>query len=165
MYSRMMQIVNASDSRYLTPPEQEQVLAYCGTMPKRLQAARQVEQLEATLVNQVIGEMKKRYANFANLHDRAWDKSYRDIQLVLRYLVQGMLMDDVDMAAHKLLFWLRTIVASLGMTPAFMRDTYTFLREACKQKLPAEAYTLLEAHLNRTIEVLSDFPEPHKAAV
>ncbi|MBL8800187.1 MAG: hypothetical protein JNM56_40265 [Planctomycetia bacterium] len=161
----MMQLINATDSRYLTAAEQEQVLALCAAMPKRLQAAKLVEQHETELVNLALTEMKKRYTNFANLHDRAWEKGFRDMQLVLRYNVQGMLMDDLEMAADKLLYWLRTMVASAGMTPRFMRDTYTFLRDACRQKLPADAYQLLEPHLNRTIEVLADIPEPHKAAV
>ncbi|MBY0522996.1 MAG: hypothetical protein K2R98_06340 [Gemmataceae bacterium] len=165
MYSRMMQIINASDSRYLTAQEQEQVMAYCASMPKRFQVSRLVEQKETEIVNQVIAELKKRYANFPNLHDRAWEKGFRDLQLVLRYIVQGMLMDDLDMAADKLLYWFRTIVASAGMTPRFMRDTYTLLRDASKQKLPPDAYQMLETHLNRTIEIMADIPEPYKPAV
>ncbi len=165
MYSRMMQIVNASDSRYLNAGEHDQILAFCTSMPKRLQAAKQVEQKEVDIVNLVIAEMKKRYANFPNLHDRAWEKGFRDIQLVLRYNVQGMLMDDLDMASEKLLFWFRTIVAAVGMTPRFMSDTYTLLRDACRQRLPADTFALLEPHLNKTIAVLSDIPEPHRPAV
>jgi len=165
MYSQLMKTLNASDGRYLTREEQEHVLAYCQSMPKRLQASAMVEQKELEIVHTVIEAMKRRYANFANLHDRAWEKGQRDVQLVLRYNVQGMIMDDFDMASDKLLFWFRTIVASTNMTPQFVRETYTFLREACKQKLPADIYSLLAPHLERTIEVMSDFPEPHRPAV
>lgn len=165
MYSRMMQTLNATDSRYPNAQEQEEIMGYLTSVPKRMQAMRQVEQKELEMVNQAVAEMKKRYPNFANLHDRAWDKAVRDMQLILRYNVQGMLMDDPEMASEKLFFWFRTIVASVGMTPKFMHDTYTLLRDACKQKLPADAFQLLEPHLERTIEVLSDIPEPHRPAV
>ncbi len=165
MYSKMMKTLNNSDSRYLTREEQEEVLAYTTSVPKRLQAASQVEQKEMEIVQAVVEQMKRRYTNFQNLHDRAWDKAIRDIQLVLRYNAQGMVMDDLDMAADKLLFWFRTIIASVGMTPQFARDTYTFMHDACKQKLPADAFALLQPHLKKTIEVMSDFPEPYKPAV
>ncbi len=109
MYSQLMNIVNASDSRYLTASEQEQVLAYVQSVPKRLQAARAVELKEEEIVNRVIAEMKKRYPSFIALHDRAWEKGYRDIQLVLRYIVQGMIVDDATMPAEKLFIWFRSI--------------------------------------------------------
>ncbi|MCS6852884.1 MAG: hypothetical protein NZ700_17125 [Gemmataceae bacterium] len=165
MYSRLVQTIHAAESRYLNPQEQSIVLTYCASMPKRLQAMKAVEQKETEIVNQVITELKKRYVNFADLHDRAWEKGFRDVQLVLRYNVQGMLLDDSEMVAQRLLYWMRTIMAAVGMTPRFMRDTYTLLREACRQHLPAEAFQLLEPHLERTIAILSDIPEPHRPAV
>jgi hypothetical protein len=165
MYSQLMTIINASDSRYLTPAEQERVLAYVQTVPKRLQAARAVEQKEEEIVNRVIVEMKKRYPTFTALHERAWEKGFRDVQLVLRYIVQGMIVDDAAMPADKLFVWFRSIAAALGMTPGFMRDTYDLLCESCRESLPADAFPLLEPHLRGAAEVLSDFPEPYRPAV
>ncbi len=51
------------------------------------------------------------------------------------------------------------------MTPRFMRDTYDLLGDSCRQALPADAFPLLEPHLKRAAEVLSDFPEPYRPAV
>jgi hypothetical protein len=134
-------------------------------VPRRFQVARLVEQKEDEIVRYAIDEVKRRYPNFQALHDRAYEKGYRDFQLVVRYNVQGMLMEDLDVASEKLLYWFRTIVNALGMTPAFMRDSFTALREGFRLKLPAEAFTLMEPYLTRTIEVISDIPEPHKPAV
>ncbi|MFN4258788.1 MAG: hypothetical protein ACK4RK_05790 [Gemmataceae bacterium] len=165
MYSCLLKIINPTDGRYLTPVEQNQVLAYAKSVPSRLLAARHVEQKEEEIINTVLERMKPRYPNFTGQHDRAWEKGFRDMQLVLRYIVQGMLLDDLDAASEKLLFWFRTIVASVGMTPQFMRDHYHTLRDVCQQRLPAESFALLEPHLNRAAEVLSDFPEPYRPAV
>jgi hypothetical protein len=156
-----MKILNSSDSR----DEQQEILAYVNSLPKRLEIARLVEQKEEELSRQCIDEMRKRYSHFHTLHDRGWEKGYRDVQLVIRYMVQGMLMDDLDVASEKLLMWLRTIVGSLGLTPRFNRDTYTILREGFRQKLPADAFAMMEPQLNKTIEVMSDIPEPYKPAV
>lgn len=165
MYSRIMTVINASDSRYLTAPEQEQLLAYAASLPKRLQAARAVEQKEDEIVNRVIVEMKKRYPNFPALHERAWEKGFRDVQLVLRYIVQGMIVDDAAMPAQKLLFWCRSLSASAGITPRFMRDTYELLTDSVRQSIPQDAFALLESHLRAATEVLSEIPEPYRPAV
>jgi hypothetical protein len=165
MYSRILKIINASDGRYLTPAEQEQVLAYVHSVPKRLQAARTVEHKETEIVQRVVEQMKARYPTFMRLHDRAWEKGFRDIQLVLRYVVQAMLVDDTAMPAEKLYVWFRSIAAAVGMTPQFMRDAYSLLGEACRQGLPAESFGLMEPYLRDATEVLSDFPEPYRPAV
>lgn len=165
MYSRMMKLVNATDNLYLTPAEQQQVLEYTQSLPRRFAAARQVEAKETEIVEHAMVQLRRLYPTFEQFHRDGWDKGFRDAQLVLRYNVQGMLMDDPDLATDKLLGWLRTLLAGLDLTPRLVRDTFTALREACRAKLPADAYALLEPHLERTIEVLSDFPEPAMAAV
>jgi hypothetical protein len=165
MYSRMMKLVNATDNLYLSAAEQQQLLDYTQSLPRRFAAARLVEAKEAEIVEQCHGQLRRLYPTFENFHAQGWDKSYRDTQLVLRYNVQAMLMDDPEVANDKLFGWLRTLLAGLDLTPRLVRDTFTALREACRAKLPAETFALLEPHLERTIDVLSDFPEPAMAAV
>lgn len=164
MGMNIFHLIQETDSRYPTPEEEQQILAWAQSIPKRLQIARAIEQKEQALTKYVIESMKAKYPNFARLHDQAWDKAFRDIQLVIRYNVQGMLLDDMDIASEKLLLWLRTILASFNMTPQFVRETYEFLKQAIAQQVP-EAQELMEPHLNRTIEVLADFPEPVTPAV
>ena len=165
MYSRALKTLNKSDGRYLTPEEQQAVLDFGKSLPLRFEASRVVEKIEADVVRLVIEDMRRKYPRFETFHDRAWDKAHRDIELTLRYLVQAMLLDDVEVATDKLLVWMRTILASFNMTPQFVRDTYVSLREAVRRLAPAEAYNLLAPHLENAIEVLSDFPEPATPAV
>jgi hypothetical protein len=165
MFSRPAKILNACDSRYLNKEETDALLAYTNSVPKRLAAAKAVEQKEREAVQWTLDELKKKYPNFAGQHDRGWEKGFRDMQLVTRYLVQGMLMDDLDVASEKLLYWMRTITACFGLTQQFHRDSYTLLRDAFKARLPADAYALMAPHFERTIEVLTDIPEPYKPAV
>lgn len=160
-----MKILNQCDSRYPTREEEETVLAYAESVPRRLQAARQVEQHEEEMVRESIDGMKRRYARFHSLHDRGWEKSFRDMQLCLRYAVQGMLVEDEVMPRDKLFAWLCTIVKGMGMTPQFSRDCYEMLHDSARKKLPAESFALLEPYLKRLTADMSNFPEPSRPAV
>jgi hypothetical protein len=165
IYSPLVKAITASDCRYLNREEQEKIAAYVTSIPKRLAAARQVEQKEDEIVEGCIAEQKRRYPSFASLHESAWEKSVRDMSLVLRCMVQAMMLDEVDFTAERMLYWLRSIAASTGITPKFAKEHFSHLRDMCRQKLSAEAYGFMEAHLERTIVVMSDFPEPLAPAV
>lgn len=163
MFSQMMRLINSTDSLYLNPAQQKQLLDYTRSLPKRFKAARAVEQKEDELCRDCVARLRARFPEFDGRHEAAWDKAHRDMQLVLRYNVQGMLMDDPDIATDKLLGWLRTLLASLGMTPQFLRETFTALRDSCRQGLPADVYEWLEPHLERTVREMSESPEPAAA--
>lgn len=165
IYSRALRILNGVDGRYPTREEEEIVLTYASSLPKRLQAASQVYQRETECVSETVEEMKRRYPRFAPLHDRGWEKALRDMQLCLRYAVQAMVADDEEMPVEKLYVWLGTIVKGFGLTTQFSRDAYTILRDRLRQKLPAESFSLMEPHLNRLIKEMSTYIEPSRPAV
>ncbi|MBL8794012.1 MAG: hypothetical protein JNM56_08905 [Planctomycetia bacterium] len=165
MYSRIMNVLNGLDSRYPTSEEEQEVLAYAESLPRRLDAANVVQQLEAQLIQEAIEQMKRRYPRFVTLHDRGWEKSYRDMQLCLRYAVQGMIVEDSEMPRRKLFIWLGTIIKAMGMTPKFAQDSYEILYEVSRQRLPAEVFALMEPYLKQLIVDMSSFLEPSKPAV
>jgi hypothetical protein len=165
MYSQIMNVLNGIDGRYPTAEEEKTVLGYAESLPRRLKAANTVQHIEQQLIQDSIEEMKRRYPRFVTLHDRGWEKSYRDMQLCLRYAVQGMVVEDMQMPRRKLFIWLGTIIKAMGMTPQFSRDSYEILSDECKKRLPAEAFNLLEPYLKQLIVDMSDFLEPSKPAV
>lgn len=160
MNKRLTKLVQNSDSRYLTPEEQEEILSYTESLPARFRVAAMVAEKEQFAVRHCIDEMRKLYPNFERHHDQAWQKAYRDVQLATRYAVQAMVLDDTAMLEEKLLYWLRTILASFGFTPKFVHDTYRLLAEGMQKNLPEEAYAMMKPVLDRIIDVLSQFPEP-----
>ncbi len=165
MYSRLLKIVNNTDSRYLNAEEQAAVLKYAASLPARIDAAKHAERVEGEAIRLTIQAIKRRFPKFESYHERGWEKGVRDMQLVLRYAVQAMILDDPEAAEEKLYIWTKTIIAAFNITPGFVRDSYTIFRDTLREQLPASAYTLLEPHLNLAIEALSDFPEPALAAV
>lgn len=165
MNPAVMDVIRESESRYLSDDEMRGVLHYTESLPDRFRIAQLVEEQEDQIVQATIDQVKRRYPSFERYHPSAWDKGYRDVQLTLRYCVQAMVWDDPMMHEEKLLVWLGTILASFGFTPQFNRDTYVFLRENVKSRLPADAFALLEPFLDKNIEVLGGIPEPHQALV
>lgn len=165
MKNRIAQVLVGSDSRYLTAEERQEVLEYTGGFSERFRIVALVEANEDAAVRFCIDNTRKRYPNFDKYHTSAWAKAFRDVQLTTRYMAQAMLMDEMGILEEKLLFWLRTILAGLNFTPEFNRDTYTFLKQGFRQSLPPDAFAAFEPYLDRTIEIMSDFPAPATPAV
>lgn len=165
MNRRMKQIINGSDSRYLNKEEMKEILGYTTSLPARFKASGNVEKLETEIVGWVIEQLKPRYPNMEKFHPRGWERGARDILLTLRYAVQAMILDDVSVLEDKLLFWFRTMLSGVDLTPKFIRDTYELLTESCRDRLAPETFTLLEPMLERITEVLSDIPEPVVASI
>lgn len=165
MNDRIRKIINASDSRYLNKDEMKDILAYTTSLPARFKAAGQVEQHEVAAVRSCIDEMRKRYPNLEKFHAKGWDRSYRDVQLVVRYIVQSMILDDAKVMDDKLLLWLRTMLSGVDLTPQFIRDTYVLLADGFRRLMPQEAFAMFEPFLAHATEVLSDVPEPATASV
>jgi hypothetical protein len=165
MNTRINLLIQGSDSRYLTPEERQEVIDYTNGFVERLAIVAQIEENEEAAVRFCIDNTRKRYPNFDKYHATAWAKAFRDVQLTTRYMAQAMLLDEIGILEEKLLFWLRTILAGLNFTPEFNRDTYTYLKQGFRQSLPPDVFTKYEPYLNRTIEIMSDFPMPATPAV
>ena len=165
MNNRISQILVGSDSRYLTEEERNEVLEYVKGFDERFRVMALIEANEDAAVRFCIENTRKRYPNFDKYHGSAWAKAFRDVQLTTRYMAQAMMLDEIGILEEKLLFWLRTILAGLNFTPEFNRDTYTYLKQGFRQTLPPDAFTVFEPFMNRTIEIMSDFPAPATPAV
>ncbi len=165
MNTQITQLLISSDSRYLTADEREMVLNYTNGFPERFRILAAIEENEDVAVRFCIENTRKRYPNFDKYHTNAWAKAYRDVQLTTRYMAQALVLDDMSILEEKLLYWLRTILAGLNFTPEFNRDTYTYLKQGFRQSLPPDVFNAFEPYLDRTIDIMSDFPPPATPAV
>ena len=160
MNSQLQTFARAAEGRYFHPDERQALLAKATALPQRFQAADQVQQHEEAIVQAVIDAMQQRYPESSAIRGPALAKTQNDVQLVLRFNVQAMILDDMRWLDEKVLFWLRTILAAGNFTPQFSRDCFTLLGEQVKKSINPESAALLQPYLNRNIEVLSDIPEP-----
>jgi small-conductance mechanosensitive channel len=160
MNSQLQRFARAAEGRYFQADERQALLAKATALPRRLEAADQVQQHEAAIVQAVMGTMQQRHPESSALKGPALTKTQNDVQLVLRFNVQAMVLDDMRWLDDKVLFWLRTILAAGNFTPEFSRDCFTLLCEQVEKYVDPESLALLQPFLRRNVEVLSDIPEP-----
>jgi hypothetical protein len=160
MTSQLQTLARTAEGRYFHPDERQAMLAKAATLPSRFQAADQVQQHEEAIVQAVMEAMQQRYPESSAIKGPALAKTQNDVQLVLRFSAQAMVLDDLRWLDEKVLFWLRTILAAGNFTPQFSRDCFTLLREQVEKNVSPESARLLQPYLNRNIEVLCDIPEP-----
>jgi hypothetical protein len=165
IYSLPIKTLAAATGRYPTAAERQTCLAWAESLPERLRAANLLAAKEADIVREAIDEMKPMYPRFAAQHERAYEKGARDLGLLVRYAVQGMIVDDADMPKDKLFVWYGTIIRSLGLTPQFTADSCRAVYDAARRLLPPDAFSVAEPYLTRMVEDVPAFPEPMKPAV
>jgi hypothetical protein len=165
MGNLLQKLAVAADGRYFTADEQRQIREYAESLPARLAAMHNLEQIEEAALRSAIEELQEHFPNFSRYHDQAWARHFRDLQLVVRAAAVAMVLDDPQEMDDQLLFWLRTMFAANNYTPAFVRESLVRLGVAVRNRLEADATHWVMPYLDRAVQVLSEFPEPATAAV
>ncbi|MCU0704211.1 MAG: hypothetical protein MUF18_09580 [Fimbriiglobus sp.] len=157
--------LDAFRDRFPAPAERDRLATYAEGIGPRVLAAQEMEQIKAECVEECMTQIRRLYPNIPRFHASGFEKGTRDNTLLLEYMTKCMLLDDVKLLDEQVLTWVRTLFKSFNFTPKFMRDNFTLLREAVRQRAKPRTYTLMEPYLNHTIEYLSDIPEPVRPEV
>jgi hypothetical protein len=165
MNPSLNEILRACEGRYPGAAEREKLLTVARELPARVRAAEDVEAQEAAIAEAVVAALRERYPRYEKLFSQAWGRCASDLQVVLRYDVRAMLANDPRPLEDKALYYMRSILAAYNLTPQFVRDCFTLLRDQCRARLSPESFGLLDPFLDRNVRVLADFPEPAVAAV
>ncbi|HLW65705.1 MAG TPA: hypothetical protein VKS79_10325 [Gemmataceae bacterium] len=160
MNSQLQSLVRGAEGRYFHADERRALLTQAASLPARFQAADQVQEHEDVIVQAVIEAMQQRYPESSAIKGPALAKTQNDVQLVLRFNVQAMILDHMRWLDEKVLFWLRTVLAAGNFSPKFSRDCFTLLRDQVAKHTSPQTAALLQPYLDRNIEVLSELPEP-----
>ena len=131
MNTRFATLIEDAESRYLTDGEQQEILSYAQSLPSRFQASAAIEAAETKIIDECVSQIRQDYPNMEKYHHSGWDKAKRDMQLVLRHCTVAMVTDDLVGLDDRLLFWLRTILSSVNLTPKFVHDSYSYMRASC----------------------------------
>lgn len=146
--------------RPIRADEANALLSHAESMALRLPIAQALKAVEDEAIEATFVQLKRKYPQFKGLHFKAYEKGRRDMKMVLRYSFHAMLLDSPQYMNDRLLYWLRTMIGSGGLTPDFVRDTYTFFRNALQAKLPSDQFQFMKPMLDTVIEVLPNFPVP-----
>jgi hypothetical protein len=139
MFSRMMQLVNRTDSVHLTPPQQKDVLDYAKSVPRRFAACRALEAAEDALVDRALAS--------AGAADLGWRSAEADVRGLIRAVAVGALIDDPEYAAAR---WGRHLARTLDFldSPDAADAVFDALRGAAADVLPPDAADLLAPYFD-----------------
>ncbi len=147
-------MLTASEGRYPTRAEQAILREWAIRLDVRLAAIEDLKTHEAQIVRETISEVFKAYPDLEKRMPAARDSGNRDLKLVLRYCAHALVRDDVTYLDDSLLTWMATILRGVGLSPAFIRDTYRTLAKHVKRQLQESHARLLLPMIERCIEVL-----------
>ncbi|HEY8503378.1 MAG TPA: hypothetical protein VIL46_02270 [Gemmataceae bacterium] len=154
MNPELFRIIDESAGRYLTGPERRRILDYAESLPARLRAAEAAEAAEASAVAATLEHLRARHAEPFFRHPDLNDRLPHDLRQILRYSALAMVCDDRTLQQDRLLTWLGSLLAGLGLSAGFRRDACAALRDKLREEMPGEAYALLGPFLEINIEVL-----------
>jgi len=148
-------IFDSVDNRYLEPAESKQLLEYSQSIPERLTAVHDLQRHEASIAKELTDRIVDVYPKIA-ARIEGYEKTERDLLLILRYCGQAMLRNDPQFLNDQLLYWLKTMLQAFKLGENVLRDSYVWMKEISQTKLDAKSYALLEPYMNLVLDIVSE---------
>ncbi|MCU0523982.1 MAG: phycobilisome protein [Elainella sp. Prado103] len=154
MLSQLERLSREVDGRYASDAELTFMIDYVRSFNLRVQTYQKLQELESTIIQQTYNRMRSIDPQIfvgVNREDLT-RKCLYDMTCGLRATATAVLLNDLDTLQERLLFWLQTIMRSLGKTHT-CDVLYSSLQEVVKQHLtPPQANLVCPIlELNRRI--------------
>ncbi|MEM6731682.1 MAG: hypothetical protein AAF658_09005 [Myxococcota bacterium] len=156
MNTQLNDIMTAAEGRYITKGEQTIIREYVGGLERRLHAADEVQNKERAMSEKATRAVIDAYPEYERDHDQAFEKSVRDMTLMLRYAAMAMVKNDKEWLNDAVLLWFATILRGIGFTRNFVHDTYATLEEAMKSDVSPETFELMQPYVEHIRVTLSE---------
>lgn len=179
-HPQLSDLFKQAESRHFKDDEFELYLSIVPEMAPRVQAARNVKEVDGSIVKKIITRIYEIYP-YEQKHQMALAKCIRDVRYVTAYATMAMLMDDGDWFRDKLLVWMKTIIQSFRYPdipegtntryhsdPAVLEhlqtlqshqrsiyETYHGIVVEMKENLTPESFSLMEPHLKLARDILA----------
>jgi len=135
MNTRVREIFDRSEGRYLSDSEEATLLGYAETLVQRLDAMQAVERAEREILDDVVRAVIARFPDMVSMYGEGADsKVRRDQAMVLRYAASAMVLQDENFIYDKLAVWLRVILYAL-CRPEHVLVGYSALIDGCRRHL------------------------------
>lgn len=136
MLSQLERLSREVDGRYASDTELTFMIDYVRSFNLRVQTYQKLQELEATIVQQTYNKMRAIDPSlFVGINrEDLTRKCLYDLTCGYRGTATAMLLNDPDMLQERLLFWLQTVMRSLGKTRT-CDVMYSAMQEVVKQHL------------------------------
>lgn len=155
MNKQLMDMLAASDGRYLNQSEQAALREWSQGLDARLAAMAEISTKEVSIVEQTVKEVFAAYPDIQKKYKNAMQTCIRDETLVLRYVTQAMVRNDPQYLNDGLLTWLATILKGVGFAAHFIEDTYKTMSLVASRELTPASAKLIQPFVAQCAAVLS----------
>lgn len=155
MNAQLQDIFKHNENRYLHSDEVQQIMSYAQTIPSRLNAVHDIQAKEAQICRACTDRIIKHYPNVGKrIH--GYEKTERDLILILRYCAQAYLRNDLQFLEDQLLRWLATILQAYKFGDQVLKNSYIWLKDECKTYLEVSTFQALEPYLDQVIAIIPE---------
>lgn len=165
MNRQIMEMLNASEGRYLTAVEQRALREYAQGLDARLEAMTEIGNKEAATIDHTLKELFSAYSDIDKKYKNAMQSCTRDVSMVLRYATQAMVRNDLQYLDDSLLTWMATMLKGVGLAPQFIEDTYKALALTANKEFSPATAKLIGPFILHCATVLSGRSDATTSAV
>ncbi len=155
MLSQMQRLSLEVEGRYATDEELKFIPEYLKTYELRLQTYQKLQEIEATVIQQVQDKMQAQHpVTSPNGNTDLLAKSKRDSTFTWRYTAATMLLDDQDTLRERYLLWKQTMIRTCSASGR-ASETYSLMQDVAKQHLNPQQSALIIPILELSRRMLS----------
>jgi hypothetical protein len=151
MNTWLTEIITNANERTFNDREMERMLVYYNSLPARLRAAEEVEQLEVELTGTLHAELRKKHPRRTLYTKRV----VQDLLEGLRHLAHAAVADEPRLFRRRWVAHLKRLVEDLPLDPGEVRDVYVTIAERLERKLSAASYECLQPFLEELLDALT----------
>lgn len=155
MNHALKQIFEHTDNAYLSADDMQLLTAYSASLSDRMAALQDLQQHEAKIAKETTDRIVEVYPKIA-ARIEGYEKTERDLVLIIRYCGQAMLRDDRQFLNDQLLYWLKTMLQAFKFGENVLYDSYVWMKEASARHLTPASYSLLEPYMNLVLEIVAE---------
>lgn len=160
MNREMIELVRQFDRRPISEDDKETMLSYSRSVPLRIEAVQAVQAIEHSAIEEAVRQLQRNFASMEQRHVDPWDRTRRDMAIMLRVCCQGMLLDDFVFIEQRLIIWLRTMLTSSNVPMDAVNFAYTTMINVLKTKLKKPHADLIIPVIQKSLDVLCEAPAP-----
>lgn len=147
MDSQLVNILNDIFFEFPNDAQCAQIKSYADSMPQRLTALRQIQEIEDSVVNSTISKLKSIDPAIMNRETRFWRELPDRLALVSRVCAQAMILANPQHVGEKILQQLKFYADQCQISEGIISSCMQQLREEFSKQLSAETFQLFEPYL------------------
>ncbi|MDF1664329.1 MAG: hypothetical protein P1V97_21365 [Planctomycetota bacterium] len=154
MDSLIVNILNDVFFEFPSAEQSAQINNYAESMPQRLAAVRQVQELEDSVVDRVIAHLQTNSSEFINAESRLWKELPDQLALVSRVCAQATILGNLGYIDEKIMHHFKYYIEQCRASQALISSSLTQLGEEYARQLDPANNQFFQPYLARCVSTI-----------